>query len=378
MLSTTYRNTAKMSAAGSGKTYDICKSALERATAGHKVLITTYTNRGVAAIQKEIRKQNEGILHPRIIIKTWFTFLMSELIKPYQHYLTGEVGAIKAFDFSQTYGFVNYAKSGTKKRYITGNKKVRSNEGSSLACLLNKLSEGKVIRRLEEIYDTIYFDEIQDMAGDDMAIITLLINSSIGTVFCGDNKQATFTTHNTKKRKRQTGKNIWEFFIELEKAGLVNIERNLSSRRFNHQICSFANRVFPAGESITTIMDEETVHDGVFLIDAGNVRPYMESFFPQVLRYDKNTDTYGYNAVNFGACKGETFARVLIFPNRPLVQFVTKGTALSSPEKYYVAVTRPKYSIAFVLEHLPKALRGYEETSIECGKATIRALKYTV
>lgn len=376
MSLTSSRNIAKMSAAGSGKTYDICKNSLEKAKLGNRVLITTYTNRGAESIRKEIRSQNSGVTHPLVVVKTWLSFLMSDMIKPYQRYLTNEVGGIKSFDYSQAYGFINYAKVGTKRKYITSSKKVRSNEGSSLVCLLNHLSGGKVIRRLEEIYHAIFFDEIQDMAGDDIEIIRLLVESSIEIICCGDNKQATFSTHNAKKNKQQTGKNIWVFFKGLENGGLVDVERNLASRRFNHQICCFANSVFPIGEPITTIMNEETEHDGVFLIDASNVDDYMSAYAPQVLRYDKNAATYGYFAVNFGACKGETFERVLIVPNGPLTKFITKGIALEAPEKYYVAVTRPKYSIAIVMEKLPSTLNGYEKVLIECRGKQIQALKY--
>ena len=376
MLSISCHNSVKMSAAGSGKTYDTCKNALEMAKSGKKVLITTYTNRGAESVRKEIKKQNEGVLHPFVVVKTWYSFLLADMIKPYQRYLTGRIGGIKTFDYSQTFGYINYAKAGTKEKYITPEKKVRSNEGASLVCLLNQLSDGKVIHRLAEIYHAIYFDEIQDLAGDDITIIKLLIDSSIIVVCCGDNKQATFSTHNAKKNKKMTGKNIWVFFEELEKKGLVEVERNLCSRRFNRQICCFANSVFPFGDPITTNMSIDTMHDGVFLIDASNVGEYMSTYSPQVLRYDKNTDTYGYRPVNFGACKGETFDRVLIVPNSLFIKLITKGIPLSAPEKYYVAVTRPRFSIAIVLAKLPDIVSGYEKVMITCGKTQIRGLKY--
>lgn len=376
MSSVSSRNIVKMSAAGSGKTYDICRDALWKAKSGNRVLITTYTNRGAESVRKEIRLQNDGVLHPLIVVKTWLTFMMSDLIKPYQRYLTREIGGIKTFDYSQTYGFINYAKTGTKRKYITDGKKVRLNEGASLVCLLNSLSGGKVISRLEENYHTIFFDEIQDIAGDDIEIIRLLIKSSIGVVCCGDNKQATFSTHNAKKNKKKTGKNIWMFFRELENRGLVEVECNLSSRRFNDQICCFANSIFPIGEPITTIMTKETAHDGVFLIDVADIHNYYATYYPRILRYDKKTEAYGYFAVNFGACKGETFERVMIIPNGPIKNFIIKGTELTSPEKYYVAVTRAKYSIAIVLENIPNTLNGYEEVLIKCGETCIRALKY--
>ena len=187
MSSITSHNIVKMSAAGSGKTYDVCRLALEKAAAGNKVLITTYTNRGAESVRKEIRKQNNGVLNPHVIVKTWYVFMLSDMIKPYQRYLTQEINGIKTFDYTQTYSYINYRKTGVKERYITNENNVRSNEAASLVCVLNKISDGKVIRRLEDIYQVIYFDEIQDMVGDDISIVRLLIDSAIEVICCGDN-----------------------------------------------------------------------------------------------------------------------------------------------------------------------------------------------
>ena len=127
MSSNSFHNTARMSAAGSGKTYGICRDALLLAETGKRVLITTYTNRGAESVRREVRHQNDGVLHPLVIVKTWFTFLMSDMIKPYQRYLTGEIAGVNSFDFSKMYGYINYAKNGSKEKYITAEKNVRAN-----------------------------------------------------------------------------------------------------------------------------------------------------------------------------------------------------------------------------------------------------------
>ena len=371
------KNTVKISAAGSGKTYDICHDALNAVTDGDKkALIVTYTNRGESTVETEIRKQNKGVLHPKIAIKTWYRFLLSDTIKPYQRYITGggSFNVLKGFDYSQAFGTVNYQRKGTRARYLTRAGNVLSNQASELACFLDEKSDGKIVGRLSEIYSNIYIDEVQDLAGYDIELLMLLLDSDISITCCGDNKQATFSTHNAKKNKNQTGRNIWQFFTGLDN---VEIEKNLVSRRFNQDICCFANRLFPIGDPITTIMDEQTEHDGVFLICQSDVDAYINQFKPQVLRYDAKTIIEKYHAVNFGACKGETFDRVLIYPNGPLMNFVMKDTALSAPEKYYVGVTRPRYSIAIVFKTVPKSLNGYEEAVITCGSIQIHCLRYS-
>ncbi len=377
MSSSILNNTAKMSAAGSGKTWDICHEALEAVKNSDKrALILSFTNRSTESARNEIRKQNGGVLHPRVVVNTWYRFLLSDMIKPYQVGITeGRINHIKSVDFSEQFGQKNFNKAGTYKRYINSKKNVRANQASELAVFLNQRSYGMVIKRLDDIYSNIYFDEIQDLAGYDIEILRLLIESSIAITCCGDNKQATFKTHVAKKNKNLTGVNIWEFFKKLEVEGLVKIERNLVSRRFNWDICCFANAVYPGGDAIETSMEESTEHDGVFLINETDVKFYIDYFTPQVLRFDART-AVDHPCMNFGFCKGETFDRVLIYPNGPLNNFILKGKALDSPEKYYVGVTRPRYSIAFAMKNLPKKLIGYDEVKIFIGKDEIKALKY--
>ena len=132
----------------------------------------------------------------------------------------------------------------------------------------------------------------------------------------------------------------------------------------------------PSGDQITTIMDEVTDHDGVFLIHSEDASEYFAWFKPQVLRFDAKTDNQGYQTVNFGACKGETYDRVMILPNGPLQKFILRKTALSAPEKYYVAVTRPKYSIAIVMNKLPDRLEQYTKVYIIANGKNIEALKF--
>lgn len=378
MLSNTSSNVVKISAAGAGKTWDICHEALEAGRAGKRSLIVTYTNRGVNSIKKEICKQNNGVLHDKVFIKTWFRFLLSDWIKPYQNYIigSGRINVIRSIDFSETYGSVNMHKAGSVGRYVTAGDNLKSNYVSEMAFFLNEKSDNKVIHRLEEIYESVYFDEIQDLTGYDLQIMELMLNSSIGITCCGDNRQATFSTHNTKKNKKKSGRNIWEFFEEYGKRGNICLVKKLVSRRFNQDICNFANSVYSIGEQITTNMDEVTGHDGVFLICKEDVSNYFACYEPQVLRFDTKTDNQGYQTVNFGACKGETFNRVMILPNGPLLKFILDKTALSSPEKYYVAVTRAKYSIAIVMDKLPDRLEHYVKVDINANGRNIEALKF--
>ena len=69
-----------------------------------------------------------------------------------------------------------------------------------------------------------------------------------------------------------------------------------------------------------------------------------------MLRYDKRQSTMGLPAINFGASKGKNYDRVLIFPTKPIRTYLdTKDPSKAGDlEKFYVAVTRARYSVAFV------------------------------
>lgn len=371
------KNLIKISAAGSGKTYGICKQALEivgNGSASGRVLVVTYTNRGVQAVETELMKQNRGIIDTNIDVFSWYKFLLSQCIKPFQTYLFN-INEIKSYDFKKEYGYRNFARKGTRDRYLNSNSDVLPNEAAELALQLNTKSNGAVLRRLATIYNAIFIDEIQDMAGYDLNIVYELMKTGITILCVGDNKQATFKTNTSPKNKNKSGKNVWEFFKELYDYKMAGIERSLVSRRFNSDICSFANALYSNENNMTTIMNDKTEHDGVYIIKKDDVITYYSHFQPQVLRYDVNTkDIQGLSALNFGVCKGMTFDRVMIFPNNPLKDYILKRKKLSSPEKYYVAVTRPRYSLAFVLDELPCG-DYFEKCEIKCDTAIIESMK---
>lgn len=345
-------NTVRLAAAGSGKTWGICHSAIEqsRSNSRRSILIVSYTNRGIESIKDELEKQNNGVIPANIVVYSWYQFLLRELIKPYQSFLTG-INEINTLDFTLQYS-PNYKKAGTKERYITSSDNVRAEEASNLALLLNEKSGNLVFQRIEKVYSQIYFDEIQDLAGRDIDILEILFRSDIDITCVGDNKQATFQTHNAKANRAKTGKNVFEFLASISRNGLVTIEESLCSRRFNRIICNFANRVFPNSKNMTTSMTEETDHDGVFIISEVDAEKYYSYYRPQLLRFSIRTEILlGKIALNFGECKGKTFDRCLIYCNEPLLNFL-RGRQLSSPEKYYVAVTRARYSNTFVVKEL--------------------------
>lgn len=367
------KNKIKIACAGSGKTWGICNDAIE-ASLDKKILFVTYTNKGVSSIISEYKKQNMGVLDSHIEVITWYKFLLRELIKPYQSYFSKDVNTIKSYNYDRMYG-VNFSKKGTKSYFLTKDNDVKANNASEFAIELNKLSNGAVIKRLEEIYSTIYIDELQDLAGRDIELLELLLYSSIKIYCVGDYKQSTLKTHNGKSNKNKTGVYIFEYLKSIQETHFIEIIEENESRRFGPEIANFANLIYPSNP-LVGIMEEKPIGTGVFQINKKDIDKYMSVYNPIVLRYDKKTDTLNYPAFNFGVSKGMSIDRVLIFPNGPLKKFLENpDIKMKSAEKYFVGVTRAKYSLVFVVDKLTENIY-FKNNEIGVNNEKISALKF--
>ena len=113
---------------------------------------------------------------------------------------------------------------------------------------------------------------------------------------------------------------------------------------------------------------------GLFLVKNEDIDSYIDKYHPVQLRHSIRTVVSNRGpAYNFGLAKGQTFDRVLIYPTEKIIQWFLKGTELppETRSKLYVAVTRARYSVAFVYTPKSKdigrfALFGvYEDTYTE-------------
>jgi len=371
-------NVIRISAAGSGKTTKICKEALDAVRSSQKkALVISYTNRGVEAIENAIRMNNRGILSSKIDVKTWYVFILNELIRPYQIEIPGiKINEIKGLNF-QSNGVDIYKSKGSRERYLDCSSNIKSNYASEMAFEIMRKSKNAPLKRLYDIYSHIYIDELQDMAGYDLDVIDVLLKIGENVVCCGDHRQATFVTNKSRKNKKHTGKNIVNYCKEISLNQNIKIEKELVSHRFNSYICAFANTLFPNDNdnNMTSDMNEMKGHDGVFIISQQDEDAYFSFFHPRVLRYDKKTETQ-YEAINFGASKGLTFDRILVKPNNKLLGFLLNVQQLESPYKYYVVVTRPRYSLTFVVDELPNSIQKFSKCSIQLRDQTIEGFKY--
>ena len=371
------KNKIIMACAGSGKTWGICQDALGISFQTKKALMVSFTNKGVESLKREYEKQNVGVIDKHLKILTWYQFLLKELIKPYQSYFLKEINRIRSFDFTNMYGIKDFSKKNTLSYFLNKNSDVKANKASEFAVYLNEKSNGSVIKRLEEIYSHIYIDELQDLTGRDIELLELLLKSNIRVYCVGDYKQSTLKTHNSKANKKKSGEHIFKYLETLEDSHNLEIMKSNKSKRFIQEIADFANLVYPE-DPIISIKEGSHDYMGVYQVKEKDIDDYISFFQPNVLRFDKRTATSGYAALNFGVSKGMTMERVVIFPNGPLIKFLKDtNKKLSSPHKYFVGVTRAKYSLVFVVKELISN-RYFKDEIIDLRDKQIEVKKFNL
>ena len=72
-----------IASAGAGKTHRLVTECIDQNELGHKTLIITYTNSNQIEISqkyKELGGKNKALF----VVKGWYSFLLEELVRPYQ------------------------------------------------------------------------------------------------------------------------------------------------------------------------------------------------------------------------------------------------------------------------------------------------------
>jgi len=307
------KNKVIIASAGPGKTTYIVNQALKLNDS--KVLITTYTNENLDQIEAFFIEA-VGCIPANITVQSWFSFLLQEGVRPYQNHMTNQE-RVKTI-FFQTKS-PQYHK---KEDYLTASKSIYSNKVSEFVFECDTKTNGLISKRLSKIYDYIFIDEMQDFASYDLNVLELLFKTTINIVAVGDPRQATFSTNNAQKNKQYRKSNIYLWLKKKESNHEIVIEEINICHRCNQHICDFADKLFPDLPRTISKNSTLTAHDGIFFIQKNEVTDYIRTHSPTVLRYNKRTDTLGFCAMNIGLSKGRTFSRVLIFPTKPMLDYI--------------------------------------------------------
>lgn len=339
-------NRIVLASAGSGKTTGIVQEACGDAK-GRSALIT-YTLNGRGELSDKAY-EHFGAIPPNVSIGTWYSFVLTHFVRPYQNHLYDpRVGAI---NFNRV-PVRPIKKTDTRQFFFSSPGRIWRDRVTDFARQVIEKTQGLPLRRIERIFGRIYVDEAQDLSGWDLELVEHLLKCATEIILVGDHRQATYSTNDNPKNKAYAGEKIVRKFEEWQRLGLVEIEHLAISRRCNQAICDFADQLFPASPKATSLNKEVTGHDGVFLLTADNLARYCDAFDPQPLRYSKATAVAHGKPLNFGEAKGMTFKRTVIYPHGPFQKYLKTGhldLAGQSLTRTYVAVTRARYSVAIVV-----------------------------
>ncbi|MER7244451.1 UvrD-helicase domain-containing protein [Kribbella sp. NPDC000426] len=342
-------NRVTLAVAGARKTQSIV-DACAGAPAGRRILTLTYTLTGQAELEGRLQRACTAGQAPEVL--GWYAFLMRHWIRPYLPLL---------FPGHKLRG-LNFEGEPARGRFATGAPRYLDSDDnayklylSKLAHEVSKISGGAVIDRLSRLYDEIYIDEVQDLTGCDLHIVQALLESDIDVYMVGDIRQSVYDTNARDQNLRQfRGLKMVDWFEQQRDAGRLHIDHLSTTWRSNQIIATFSDTIIAkyGFEPTVSMHESEADHTGVFAVRFEDVGAYVAAFDPMCIRDTvKTAADVDLPFMNFGKVKGLTTDHVMIFPPSTVAKFIAQGTSLADGTAcgLYVAVTRARHSVAFVL-----------------------------
>ncbi len=311
-------NRVIIACAGSGKTTQLVTEAL--ASRDRRIAIVTYTNNNTREISNRFGELNSGV-PKHVDVMTWFGFLLRECARPYQQSKYSEK-RIESLQFVNQQSARGSNETDTIRHYFANGEFIYSDKIGKFAVKCEEESGQSVTSRLEQIYTDVFIDEFQDLAGWDLDVIRMLLESEIRVTLVGDPRQHIYSTNQSRKNKQYLGIKVMNLVKRWKRDGLCSIERMSETYRCNGAICDFANGLWPDMEPMMPLRNDGTDHAGVFLVAANAVEEYIRCHKPRVLRHSSKAKTFRCEALNFGAAKGLQFERVLIVPTDPIKKYL--------------------------------------------------------
>lgn len=364
-----------IASAGSGKTAYIIDKATE--IKNENVLITTYTIENEKNIKQKIIKKL-GYIPSNIVIKTWLSFLLNYGVKPYKNVFFKELfnKHLKGILFTNGRSGIYhneksgkcYSIKGSDLSYYFNDYKIYSDKISEFTYKCNEASNGKVIKRLSDIFQYIFIDEIQDLTGYDFDVIELFCNNeNINLLMVGDLRQTTYKTHNSRKKCD----NIEEFINQNENKFLypclIDKTTLKNSHRNSKVICDFSSFIYKHKENISVepcnccdcIKNHKKFDcNNILLVKSSNINEFLlETCSVQILynRTHLKKTNQNYKTINAGESKGEEFDNVMIYFTKDITEAIKSNNFSEvnndTLSKFYVAITRAKYTVAIVYDY---------------------------
>ena len=214
-------NRVVIACAGSGKTTRLVKESL--ASRDRRIAIVTYTNNNTAEIIKRFGELNSGV-PGHVEVVTWFGFLLRECARPYQRSKYAEK-RIESFRFMNQRSVPRISEANTRGHYFANGELIYSDKIAKFVVKCEEKSDQSVTARLRQIYTDIFIDEFQDLAGWDLDVISMFLQSGIRIALVGDPRQVTYSTNPSGKNTQFRGIKVVKLVEEWEQRGLCALER---------------------------------------------------------------------------------------------------------------------------------------------------------
>lgn len=344
-----------VAAAGAGKTTHLVETALR--LEGRRVLFTTFTDENMENVRRRFYDLNDFI--PKgITLLPWYSFLIKHGINPFlANYADNPVEGIH---MGMKPPEVTADITDVRNFYFTKDNKIYKDHICGLAYQLNLWTGGVVLKRLKSIFDHVFIDELQDIAGYDFDFIKLMMDAGIGVTMVCDPKQAVYSTSLIPWNKQYKGANAVRFFRERCPGIVVDATSLNTNHRCCAQICRFADLLWEGHAPAQSGYTPRSGHVGIFIVHPKDAAAYLRQYKGCMqLTWDKDTDTVpDHRRLNFGKSKGCTYERVMIYPTETQKAWLKslggpgKRAALApmTRAKLYVGITRARESVAFVMD----------------------------
>lgn len=321
-------------------------------------------------------------------IKSWHRFLVDCIIRPYspaiflEHMISG----------------IDYPTEAEKDEFRTGKNDLNYYNFKDNAFT----PEGKVkylyieiitlhiisefpnsIVNLSKMFQYIIIDDVQLMSNEGLKILGLLLNQQNGCkiLLYGDIRQIGLR----EDTKPSDNEDISDFQFSkswFKKQQNLETKKFDTTYRFPQSIATFSDSIFKPDEKFTnTISDKNSTldHTGLFYLSADNLGKYIEKYEPYIVRYNRGSrkEFDDLEPASFFEVKGKEFERLAILASEPIEKFIFDKKYLGdkSGSLLYLAVTRSKSSVAFVVNKIPKDLLSNNYIRFQTAQNTTLQIK---
>lgn len=189
----------QIAGAGAGKTFGLAAALIAhiKACSTHKkTFALTYTNSATAKIEQEIIKKH-GFIPSMLCIQTVHSFLLNEIIYPFSSFTLGDVYNDASIMILPVPKYKNSLFARLRKINVIHAdnvyniaKQIVDEKVSKHSTKDKKAKVKRLLAILENCFDKIFIDEVQDLDSDALRIFEVLGCNGIDVYMIGDPKQA--------------------------------------------------------------------------------------------------------------------------------------------------------------------------------------------